>query len=533
MPQSHLNQHRRVPGACQGKLSKGLLVKSLLSLASIFVAGVIFYACGNEVNQNESDLSSSSANIPSVDEGSQVACLLANGSCTFLKENQCAESKGQVLGNSCPGSANPADSASGGSSEDGSGNGNGSETDQAVFCKIGTTCESAYASSCMAANGTIVASCTPPAPSSSSPSTPASSASVPGGVSSPSGVSSNSGSGTPTSCITRDGTAPSDPRNTCFVYNGKCYKCHETSGADCSPDWFWKADFEINLDYWQTEVDCGGSIPTKSSASAQPNPPSSTSSTQSSASTGGDNTTYPTLTTANAKPGWTSRYWDGCRPHCAQTQQQQPGLTYPAKTCAKDGTTKLATGTANICKEGGPAYACFDQTPHVVNDQLAYAFAAVPGSNQSAYCGKCFQIQFDGGSKYDANANHAKIKGKTLIVMATNIGHDVGGGQFDVQIPGGGLGEFDGFSGQIGVSPSQLGVQFGGLLSACENEKGYSPEGIAQYASCVETKCNSLFASNETLKKGCSFIADWYEAASNPTMLYKEVECPQYLKDRY
>ena len=34
--------------------------------------------------------------------------------------------------------------------------------------------------------------------------------------------------------------------------------------------------------------------------------------------------------------------------------------------------------------------------------------------------------------------------GKHLIVMSNNVGYDVAGGQFDVMIPGGGFGIFDG-----------------------------------------------------------------------------------------
>jgi hypothetical protein len=247
---------------------------------------------------------------------------------------------------------------------------------------------------------------------------------------------------------------------------------------------------------------------------------------------------YPTLVAGadGVKNGYTSRYWDGCRPHCAQTQEQQPDLTYPSKTCAKDGYTKLPTGTANACQENGPAYACFDQAPHVVNDTLAYAFAAVPGSQQSAYCGKCFQIQFDGGHKYEATDDHPAfkaIKGKTLIVMATNIGHDVSGGQFDVQIPGGGVGAFNALSQQLDISDNALlGETFGGLLSNCEQTMGWQPEAIAQYPSCITEKCHALF-EDPTLLEGCLFMADWYEAAGNPTMLYKEVECPAYLVERY
>jgi hypothetical protein len=108
------------------------------------------------------------------------------------------------------------------------------------------------------------------------------------------------------------------------------------------------------------------------------------------------------------------------------------------------------------------------------------------------------------------------------------MGGDVQGGQFDILIPGGGLGQFDSFSGQIGVSKNQLGEQYGGLLSACEKEQNYNS---ANYKSCLTTKCNVF--TNATLKEGCLFYANWMEAANNPTILYKEVACPDYLINKY
>jgi hypothetical protein len=155
---------------------------------------------------------------------------------------------------------------------------------------------------------------------------------------------------------------------------------------------------------------------------------------------------------------------------------------------------------------------------------LAYAFAATPGGGSD--CGKCYQLQFTGSGKYSTDDNHRAIAGKTLIVISSNTGHDVSGGQFAVMIPGGGVGAFDAFSSQIGVNKSQLGVQYGGLLSACENE--VSP---SQYKSCLTTKCNIF--TNATLKEGCLWLANWMQAANNPNVLYKQVDCPQYLVDKY
>ncbi len=50
---------------------------------------------------------------------------------------------------------------------------------------------------------------------------------------------------------------PSNPQNTCFSSNGKCYKCNSDRGSECRNDWLWIYDFNSsNVGYWYTEVDC-------------------------------------------------------------------------------------------------------------------------------------------------------------------------------------------------------------------------------------------------------------------------------------
>jgi hypothetical protein len=251
-----------------------------------------------------------------------------------------------------------------------------------------------------------------------------------------------------------------------------------------------------------------------------------------SSSSGGNNDpSYPPLQQGGAgvQSGWTSRYWDGCKQSCSwggKTQNSPLTSSDRCKVCQVNGSTEIAANDNNKSScDGGNSYTCFDFTPYKVNDNLAYAFAASPTDK----CGKCFQIQFNGGFQHGTpNATHQAIKGKTLIVMTSNMGGDVGAGQFDILVPGGGVGIFNSFSSQIGVSASSLGEQYGGLLSACEKELNYNS---SQYKSCLTTKCNIF--TNATLKAGCLFYANWFEAANNPTMLYKEVTCPQYLIDKY
>lgn len=220
--------------------------------------------------------------------------------------------------------------------------------------------------------------------------------------------------------------------------------------------------------------------------------------------------------------GWATRYWDCCKPHCAWPDKG--GLK--ARTCDASGKeVHDDSDNSSMCK-GGQAGTCKDQIPYVYNDTIAFAFAAVPGS-AGGECGKCFDLQFTGEGKY-ATDRHKKLKGKHLIVIASNIGYDVEQGQFDVMIPGGGFGIFDGCSSKMGWGDQ--GERYGGLLSACENEtKYYAPN----YQKCLITKCEKAFSMDEQAKEGCLFLANWMNAAGNPLHNYKEVECPKQLLDRF
>lgn len=262
--------------------------------------------------------------------------------------------------------------------------------------------------------------------------------------------------------------------------------------------------------------------------------------------------TYETLTPANAKSGWGSRYWDGCKPHCAWRENVDT-TKVPfsiCKNCDINGTEiasftlspnvsqywKGYEGVKNSC-DGGSAYACMDMAPVAVNDTLAYAYVATSKTN--AACGQCFQLQFDGGThnnNNDVKEAHRLLKGKTLIVMTSNTGTDVGAGQFDIMIPGGGVGIYDSFSKQLGVSNSLMGAQYGGLLTACQQEIGDYNAPAATFKQCVANKCTAAFGGDakfSNLLRGCQWFVDWFETADNPTYLYKAVECPAHLLGTY
>lgn len=108
------------------------------------------------------------------------------------------------------------------------------------------------------------------------------------------------------------------------------------------------------------------------------------------------------------------------------------------------------------CTSGGTSYTCANNEPWAVSDSLAYGFAAVhiAGGTESTWCCQCYQLTFTSGP----------ASGKTLVVQATNTGGDLGSNQFDLLIPGGGVGIYNGCT-------SQYGNWNGGKRHICTKKK--------------------------------------------------------------
>jgi len=92
-----------------------------------------------------------------------------------------------------------------------------------------------------------------------------------------------------------------------------------------------------------------------------------------------------------------------------------------------------------------------------------------------------------------------------MIVQLTNTGTDLGQNHFDLQIPGGGVGIFD------GCTP-----QWGGQFKWGQRDGGVSGEG-------------DCYGLPNQLVKGCLFRFQWFKGASNPTMNFQPVACPAEL----
>lgn len=273
---------------------------------------------------------------------------------------------------------------------------------------------------------------------------------------------------------------------------------------------------------------------------------------------------------ATAKRGWNTRYWDACKPHCSWISNGDKGRTdtttnesyiagmTTARNCnihdVEIPTFTLGNvtrewfgyeGTVSACdnKNAGGAFTCTDMAPIAVNDTLSYGYVAGTADGK---CGKCYHLQYDGHFEAESENNkpketHQALKGKHMVVMASNIGMDVAGGndklpagQFDLMVPGGGVGAYDALSTQVNGANVEWGAGFGGFLSFCQQKLGYDAS-MAEYQACVSGMCDDAFANSglPNLLRGCHWFVDWFMVADNPTYYIEEVECPQYLVDHY
>ena len=316
--------------------------------------------------------------------------------------------------------------------------------------------------------------------------------------------------------------------------NAKTYTVTGTVPGELGDGSKYTEKFTFNDGSFEVTITIGQGGQPKSSSSAKSSSSVKSSSSQqqqqqqSSSSQGGGQTDAEASKYVDAgkggQQGWATRYWDCCAPHCSWPEH---GGNNPAKTCDAKGKTPVSGG-GSICS-GGYQTTCTSQIPIIASDKVAYAFAAVPAAD-GGKCGKCFALTFTGSGKYESKANHKALAGKTLVVMASNIGGDVSHGQFDIMIPGGGRGAFDGCQ-QMGWGSQ--GEQYGGLLSDCEKSVGYDGDLLSLRKQCLTNKCNEVFKNDSQAKEGCLFLATWMEAAGNPNHEFKEVECPQALKSKW
>lgn len=211
--------------------------------------------------------------------------------------------------------------------------------------------------------------------------------------------------------------------------------------------------------------------------------------------------------------GRATHYWDCCKPSCAWPDQGS------AMSCTLDNQIQSNPDEQSGCF-GGNAYQCWSMSPWAVSDTLAYGFAAF----NSGACGTCYQLEFTGSSSsgYD-DPGSASISHKIMIVQTVNRG-GIAAGQFDLLVPGGGVGDFDACSSQWNAT-GNLGERYGGFFLECRQQNGGNHDGIV---NCSRNRCQEMFADPQEadLLAGCLFWVDWANVADNPNFRYAQVDCP-------
>ncbi|KAF1799615.1 endo-beta-D-1,4-glucanase [Mucor lusitanicus] len=207
---------------------------------------------------------------------------------------------------------------------------------------------------------------------------------------------------------------------------------------------------------------------------------------------------YKAISGGKSGSGSTTRYWDCCKASCSWPGKAS--VTGPVDTCASNGISLLDANSQSGCN-GGNGFMCNNNQPWAVNDELAYGFAAasIAGSNEAGWCCGCYELTFTSGA----------ASGKKMVVQVTNTGGDLGSNHFDLQMPGGGVGIFNGCAAQWGAPNDGWGARYGGVSSVSD--------------------CASLPSA---LQAGCKWRFNWFKNSDNPTMTFKEVTCPAELTTR-
>lgn len=115
-----------------------------------------------------------------------------------------------------------------------------------------------------------------------------------------------------------------------------------------------------------------------------------------------------------------------------------------------------------------------------------------------------FELQLNLASRLTFTSG--PVAGKTMVVQSTSTGGDLGSNHFDLNIPGGGVGLFDGCTPQFGGLP---GAQYGGVSD--------------------RSQCASFPSA---LQPGCNWRFDWFKNADNPSFTFTQVQCPAELVAR-
>mmetsp|Transcript_13541 Transcript_13541/g.31167 ORF Transcript_13541/g.31167 Transcript_13541/m.31167 type:complete len:618 (+) Transcript_13541:25-1878(+) len=208
--------------------------------------------------------------------------------------------------------------------------------------------------------------------------------------------------------------------------------------------------------------------------------------------------------------GWagtakTTRYWDCCKPSCSWQSNVPSNANRPVRSCDINGR-EASPNAINVCGGGGDrskgaSYTCIDNLPSALPDGTLTAFVA-----SNTKCCECSEIEFTEGP----------VAGMRMVIQTTNSGADLGAKHFDIMMPGGGLGIFNGCSGnapngrgQFSAPESAWGARYGGVSS--------------------RSACDGLPSE---IRAGCYWRFDAFKNANNPSAKFRRVQCPTQLTSK-
>jgi len=174
---------------------------------------------------------------------------------------------------------------------------------------------------------------------------------------------------------------------------------------------------------------------------------------------------YLLLTAASAQP--MTHYWDCCKPSCVWDKGQGAARTPLATACDSGSGSKLGpigiNKTSACDQSGNGAIMCPDQAPFFDNvTQRWLGFVAAQDTGSNSDCCDCYDVE--------------SADGKKMTVQVTN--HGGVSGLFDLLVPGGGFGDFDGCSQIWPEATSVPQDRYGGLHSPSDCDKAFADNAV-------------------------------------------------------
>jgi len=178
-----------------------------------------------------------------------------------------------------------------------------------------------------------------------------------------------------------------------------------------------------------------------------------------------------------------THFWDCCKPSCGWDDGQGQGRLPLKAMCDQNGRKVGGLGieaeSACDAKKGRGVTTCPDMAPFLDLESGHWmGFVATQDLGTKAECCECYKLKTE----------FANTTAKEFTMWVQIISHGHVNGIFDLLVPGGGLGEFDGCSTIFPHSSRVPQSRFGGLHSPFDCDAAF-----AEHAGAV-TACHWLFA---------------------------------------